>query len=105
MNENPPKRPPTAITLGHVRPAEYYDPLHGPVSKLTPGFHVMNQFPDGMGRRNRMRKSLFGRDPFKDLLHRVPVPCLSVEGGEQFISDVFAFRVHKKHNMVGKSMP
>src|SRR5712691_8177170 len=39
---------------------------------------MMNQFPHGMGRRNRMRKSLFGRDTFKDLLHRVPVPCFSM---------------------------
>jgi hypothetical protein len=57
---------------------------------------MMNQFPDGMGRRNRMRKSLFGRDAFKNLLHRVPVPRFSIERGEQFISDVFAFRIHKK---------
>ncbi len=43
-----------------------------------------------------MRKSLFGRDTFKDLLHRVPVPCFSIESAEQFISDVLAFRVRKK---------
>jgi len=43
-----------------------------------------------------MRKSLFGRDALKNCLHRVPVPCFSIESGEQFISDVFAFRVHKK---------
>ena len=57
---------------------------------------MMNQFPDGMGGRNRMRKSLFERDTFKDLLQRVPVPCFSVESGEQFISYVFAFCVHEK---------
>ena len=43
-----------------------------------------------------MRKSLFAGDAFKDLLHRVPVPCFSIESGEQFISNVFALRVHKK---------
>ena len=43
-----------------------------------------------------MRKSLFAGDAFKNLLHRVPVPCFSIESGEELISDVFAFHVHKR---------
>src|SRR5437016_3936260 len=54
------------------------------------------QFPDGMSHGNRTGCRLLGGYVVQNLAERISIPCLSVNGGGERVSDAIAFSVHNE---------
>jgi len=60
------------------------------------------QFPDGMGLGNRTGFRLLSGYVVQDLAQGISIPCFSVDGRGERVSDAIAFSVHKKSRLTKK---